>query len=80
MSEMVMAEQIRPLNHTVAAIWEHDSSDYPDLIKVPMEDGQVVTYRQEIKQPHPQCMKALDLIRIMKDCTYGGYKAKHEKK
>ena len=48
MSEMVTTEQIRPLNHTVAAIWEHDSSDYPDLIKVPMEDGQVVSVHRPL--------------------------------
>ena len=39
---------------------------------MPMEDGHVVTYRREVEQPHPQCMKAVELIRIMKGHTYGG--------
>lgn len=80
MSEMLKTAQIKPLNHSVAAIWEHESSDYPDLIKVPMEDSKVITYRREVEQPHPQCLKTLEIIRVMKNCTYGGYKAKHEKK
>ena len=63
--------QIKPLG-TGAPIWEYDSSDYPDLLKMPMEDGHVVTYRREVEQPHPQCMKAVELIRIMKGHTYGG--------
>ena len=73
-------KQIKPLNPSVAAIWEHEGSDYPDLIKLPMEDGRVISYRREITQPHPQCMTAVDIIRLMKDSTYGGYKGKHAKK
>ena len=60
-----MSEQIKPLNHSVAAIWEHETSDYPDLIKVPMEDGKVVSFRREIEQPHPQCRKALESLNRM---------------
>lgn len=74
MSEQV--KQIKPLDHRVAAIWEHDWSDYADLIKVPMEDGKVVSYRREIEQPHPQCLKTLEIIRLMKEHTYGGTKQK----
>ena len=74
-----MTEQIKPINHIVAPIWERDSSDYPDLIKVPMEDSKVITYRREIEQPHPQCMKAVDLIRKMAESEHG-YKPRHEKK
>ena len=51
------AEKIKPINHTVAAIWEKDYSDYPDLIKIPMENGRVITYRREIQQPEPQAPK-----------------------
>ena len=61
----------------VTGFWEHEESDYPDEIRVPMSDGKVITYRREIEQPHPQCMKAVDLIRIMNNHTYGG---KHAKK
>lgn len=74
MSERIKTEQIKPLNHSVAAIWEHDWSDYPDLIKVPMEGGQVITYRRVIEQPHPQCLKTIEIIRLMKEHTYGGTK------
>ena len=79
MSEAISI-QIKPLNPQVAGIWEYSWSDYPDMIKIPMEDGHVVTYRREIEQPHPAVMKCVDLIRVMNDCTYGGYKPKHKKK
>ena len=77
MSEVECAVQIKPLNPSVAVVWENAWSDYPDLVKLPMEDGKVITYRREIEQPHPQCMKAVDLIRMMNKHTYGG---KHVKK
>ena len=79
MSEMERTIRIIPTPQ-VTGYWHHESSDYPDEIKVKMADGQFVTYERKIEQPHPQCRKAIDLIRIMTDCTYGGYKAKHEKK
>ena len=57
--------QIRPLANSGAPIWDYMSSDYPDRIKMPMEDGRVITYRREIEQPHPQCQKAIHIIRNM---------------
>lgn len=71
--------QIRPLNPSVAAIWEHDSSDYPDMIKIPMADGHVIAYRREIQQPEPRVMRCVDLIKLMKEHTYGGH-GKHARK
>lgn len=71
--------QIKPLNQTVAVTWENAWSDYPDTVRLPMEDGKVITYRREIEQPHPQCMKAIDLIKVMNGHTYGG-NGKHTKK
>jgi hypothetical protein len=73
--------QVKPLVTGGAPIWEHESSDYPDLLKVPMEDGHVVTYRREITQPEPRVLKAIDLIKVMKRNTYGGngYISKHAK-
>ena len=56
----------------MAPIWEHDTSDYPDVVKVAMADGHVITYQRVIEQPHPNCLKAIDLIKIMKGHTYGG--------
>jgi hypothetical protein len=64
----------------VTGYWHHDYSDYPDEIKVKMANGESVTYVRKIEQPHPKCQKAIDLIRVMNECTYGGYQAKHEKK
>lgn len=66
--------QIRPLANTGAPIWDYMSSDYPDRIKMPMEDGHVITYVREIEQPHPKCLKAVDIIRTMQGCTFGGRK------
>jgi len=77
-SELIKTAQIKPLNHAVAGIWDYDSSDYPDRVKIPMEDGQVISYIREIEQPHPKCLKSIELIKILKGCTYGG--GKHAKK
>lgn len=71
--------QIKPLPQS-APIWEYETSDYPDLLKVPMENGHVITYRREIEQPEPRVMKCIDLIRVMNKCTYGGYKPRRNKK
>ena len=68
---------IKPLNNSVAPIWEHDTSDYPDVIKVPMEDSHVITYRRVIEQPHPSFVKAIGNIRT--GYKYG-YVGKHVKK
>ena len=53
----------------VTGIWRHDSSRYPEVIKVPMSDGKVVTYHIDVEMPHPQLMAALENIRKME-----GYK------
>ncbi len=79
MSEPVKTEQIKPLSNTVAPIWDYSTSDYADRIKVPMEDGRVITYVREIEQPHPKCLKTVELIRIMQGCTYGGSKRRRTK-
>ena len=72
--------QVLPLPR-VHPEWDPEKQNrYPDIIRVSMSDGKVVKYRIEVEQPHPQCMKAVDLIRSMKDCTFGGYKGKHVKK
>ena len=78
MSEAV--KKIKPLNPRIAFSHDYAESDYPDTIRIPMEDGHIITYCRQIDQPHPAVQKSIDLIRIMQDCTYGGYKPKHEKK
>lgn len=74
--------QIKPLNQQVAGIWEYAWSDYPDAIKIPMEDGRIVTYRREVEQPEPRVMDSVRLIRemnrLIRENTYGG--GKHIKK
>ena len=78
MSELIKVEQIRPLSNCVAPIWRRDSSDYPDEIKVPMEDGSVETYIRLVQQPHPLCLKAAELCRKMSN-ELEGYRPKHLK-
>ena len=79
MSEAISI-QVKPINPTVACAWDNAWSDYPDVVKIPMEDGHVVTYRREIEQPHPKCLKTVELIRLMQGCTYGGTKRRRNKK
>lgn len=79
MSETERTIRILPTQQ-VAGYWDHEYSDYPDRVKVVMANGEKVTYARIIEQPHPKCLKSIDLIRVMRDCTYGGYRAKHEKK
>ena len=60
----------------VTGVWEHDVSQYPDRVRIPMSDGKVVTYRIEIDQPHPCFTAAMDNL----DRMVVGYHAKHAKK
>lgn len=65
----------------VTGYWDPGSTNkIPETVKIVMADGTRAHYRLEIEQPHPQCVKAVDLIRIMQNATYGGYKGKHTKK
>ena len=65
----------------VTGYWDPgSSSEIPEAIKIVMANGTRAVYRLQVEQPHPQCLKAIDLIRIMNETTYGGYKTKHEKK
>ena len=44
-----MSENIKALPE-VACFYEHDWSQYPDLIKVTMSNGRVIPYRIDIRQ------------------------------
>ena len=87
MNEMLKAEQIKPLG-AGAPVWEYETSEYPDLMKHPMENGHVESYRHEIQQPEPRVMKCIQLIRGMKrmirensrDGMIGGYEPRYAKK
>ena len=80
MSEALQTRQVRPLNNVVAPIWLYDSSDYPDEIKVPMEDGSVETYVRRIQQPHPNCLKAAEICRNFSNSLADYYSPRHMKK
>ena len=59
----------------VTGYWDPgSSSEIPEAIKIVMSNGTRAVYRLQVEQPHPQCLKAIDLIRIMNETTYGGYK------
>ena len=61
----------------VTGIWKHDSSKYPDVLKVPMSDGTVVKYVIGIEQPSPAFLKEkLDKFTDM--CV--GYPAERKRK
>ena len=62
----------------VTAIWEKDSkSDYPETVRIPMDDGRVITYRLDVEQPHP-CF--LNAIEILNGWPKGSYKYRGRKK
>ena len=60
---------------TISAIWDKGSkARYPETVRVPMDDGHVITYRIDIEQPHPQFLNAMELLKKLP--VYGGYKYK----
>ena len=60
----------------VTGFCDHDVSRYPDRIRIPMSDGQVVTYHIDVEMPHPCFEAAMDGL----DRMVVGYRAKHAKK
>ena len=74
MSADMSEERSRPLV-PLTAIWEKNSvSRYPETIRIPMDDGHVIKYKlDEPELPHPCFLKAIDLVRSMKE---GGYQDK----
>lgn len=70
-----MSVRVMPLPK-VTGIWDRESSQYPDRIRIPMSDGTVVTYRIDVEMPHPAFIEAMDGLWRMRV----GYRAKHAKK
>ena len=64
----------------VTGIWEHDTSQYPDKVRIPMSDGKVVTYRIDVNLPHPAFVDAMENVRKMRVGYQYGYEGKHVKK
>lgn len=57
----------------VTAIWDKGSiSRFPETVRVPMDNGIVVTYRIDMeKQPHPAFLSAMELLRkLPKGCYW----------
>ena len=74
--EDMSARRVAPLV-PVRAIWDKDSiSKYPETIKIPMEDGHVISYRLDVEQPHPAFLETLKIIDSMKE---GGYQHKEKR-
>lgn len=61
----------------IRAIWDKDSvSKYPETLRVPMDDGNVINYViDQEKLPHPCFLKALDIIKNM---PLGSYRHKKD--
>ena len=50
----------------VTGLWDHDSSRYPDRIRIPISDGKVVTYLIDNQLPHPCFEAAMKNLERMK--------------
>ena len=50
----------------VTGLWQYENSKYPDVIKVPMSYGKVITYRMDVQQPHPCFEAAMNNLERMK--------------
>ena len=57
--------RVLPLSK-VTGLWQYENSKYPDVIKVPMSDGKVITYRMDVQQPHPCFEAAMNNLERMK--------------
>ena len=73
-------KQIKPLNPGLAYAYDTDCSEYPDVIRIPMENGHVVGYARIIEQPIPRFVESYEMLMAIQRNTYGGYKPKHEKR
>ena len=58
-----MSKQHKPLTADVIYIYDTGSSEYPETVKILMNDGRYMTYRLEVKQPG--FVKAMENIRNM---------------
>lgn len=76
---MSMSE-VRVLPNPRVKVKDWDIDGKPASIYVELGDNTTEIYERRIRQPAPQVMKTIELIRAMKGNTYGGYKAKHMKK
>lgn len=72
MSEDIHVHPLLPIK----CIWEKDWSVYPDIARIAMEDGKIISYYKIEEQPAPIIGKWLD--RYEKSLSFGGYKYKQK--
>ena len=72
-----MTERIIPDIPRIKAHWDKNTSDPVPYLIVPCGDGETRIFVEKIVQPKPQ---TAFISKIFKENTYGGYKAKHNKK
>ena len=64
------SERSRPLV-PLRSIWDKDSlSKYPDVLKIPMDDGKVISYRIDVEQPHPAFLFVMDKLSQLPEGSY----------
>lgn len=69
---MESPEQANPLA-SVTPVRKSEWNKYPDIVRIPMDDGTVQDYEIIVRQPHPAFQKVINLLDSMP--VYGGYKA-----
>ena len=63
-------KRVKPLVN-LTTIWDKDSvSEYADEVRIPMEDGHVITYRQVVDQPHPAFQRVMNILKRPKGCYW----------
>ena len=55
----------------VVPYYMNDDSEYPEQLRVSFEDGKTAIYDLRTKQPAPQVVKSIEIIRKMKTTTVG---------
>ena len=53
--------------------YAHESSKYPEQIRVSFGDGHTAIYDMRVEQPHPLVLKNIEIMREMKKKTTPGY-------
>ena len=65
---------------SVIGHWDpYSDSEDAELVEITKANGRQAVYQLVVPNPHPRFVESLELIRMMKENTYGGYKAKHNK-
>ena len=73
-----MKERIIPDIPRIKAHW--DTSNPVPYLRVPCSDRQVRTFVELVNQPAPYIVTGERLAEMIRNNTYGGYSAKHNKK